>query len=393
MSTLPDKLTFAAPNAENSLAPPNITQLQPKSDWHRKILDACVVLAGPPALITVTASFFTDNQRIVEVCTAIGLLIAIGLMFFPRLLRKNSIMVALPWLVTAVLAIILVLVVSPNRARKQDRLLASSWLSYQKDLEKAAALCKKVGDAKCLAEKLRPVLEQRPQPPRGSEIPSLASDLLAGQLMLANDNIRGVLSTRIGVGDRFLGSGFAEPVQSTDSTAARVSEYFVPNLSDSAPLVWLWKLDPYKSLGGKLIADRKLKEVLLNIQPNNHADFAENWKKWIEKDHLGPDDPHPALVRFALLDLTKKKYSGCLGRPDATRVFMMNLGEVAEKTVADAATSSGFAVPARSDESGVKLFVWVYAPTGTGVVYHATWNNVLTKFSDWVTADDCNSTH
>jgi hypothetical protein len=393
MSTLPDQLTLEEVKAQNTPAVPAIvTQLRAKPDWHRKVLDGSVVLAGPPALITLVASFFTDSPRAVAVCTGIGLLIAIGLMFFPRLMRKDSMLVVLPWLVTGVLVIVLVLVVFPSRARKQSRLLASSWLAYQKDLETAAALCKKKGDSRCLAEALGPIIERRPQPARGSDIPGLASDLLAGQLMLANDNIRSVLNSRLGVGDRFLGSGFSEPVQSTDLTAARVSEYFAPNLSDSAALVWLWKLDPGKVVDGKLIVDHQLKEILLNTPPENHADFANNWKDWIERDHLGPGDPHPALVRFALLDLSNVKYSGCLGRPDATRVFMNNLGEVDEKTIAEAATSSGYTVTGKADEPKVKLFVWVYAPTTHGIVYPATWKNVLMNFSDWVTADACNRT-
>ena len=141
-----------------------------------------------------------------------------------------------------------------------------------------------------------------------------------------------------------------------------------------------------------MTVDHTLKEILLNTPPENHADFADNWKSWIEKDHLGADDPHPALVRFALLDLSKVKYSGCLGRLDATRVFMNNLGEVDEKTIEKAATSSGYTVTAKADEPNVKLFVWVYAPTATGIVYSATWKNVLMKFSEWVTADACNPT-
>src|ERR1700694_122203 len=160
MSTLADPLAPREGKKQNApRAPAIVTAHRTKTDWHRKILDGCVVLAGPPALITLVASFFTDSPTVVPICTGIGLLIAIGLMFFPGLLRKDPILVVLPWLVTAVLAIVLVLVVFPSRAKKQNRLLASSWLAYQKDLENTAALCKKKGDSRCLADALGPVLE------------------------------------------------------------------------------------------------------------------------------------------------------------------------------------------------------------------------------------------
>jgi hypothetical protein len=62
---------------------------------------------------------------------------------------------------------------------------------------------------------------------------------MAGQLMLANENARSALNDRLGIREKFLGSGRSEPVGQTNYTAASVPEYLVPNLSDKSPNVWV----------------------------------------------------------------------------------------------------------------------------------------------------------
>lgn len=361
------------------------SQSPPK--WHTQVLGTCEALAGPPTLIVVILTFFTENTRTIAICSGVALLAAVFVRFFSRFLDKHSLLVAMPWLLTGGLAIVLVLVVFPNRAKQQSKLLASSWLEWQKELEQAATKCKKEAP-RCLSDAISPVLGRRPQPNQRGDVTGLASDLIAGQLMLANDNIRDVLNTRLGVGDRFIGSGFSEPVDQTDFLFARVSEYFVPNLSDSSAHVWQWNLEPGQLVDHKPLVDNKLIDVLLKFPPLNHSDFSRNWS-WISRDHLGSNDPHPALVRFALLDPKKKKYSGCLGRADATRAFMSSLGEVYQKTVTEAARNSGYAVAGKTDEPGVRLFVWVYTPNSDGIVARATWRNVLSHFGEWTKAEMC----
>jgi hypothetical protein len=130
--------------------------------------------------------------------------------------------------------------VLPDRAVKQSSLLANKWLKWQKDLEGAAGQCTKAKDRdKCLAEQLSPVIDNRPRPERQSDATGLASDLMAGQLMLANENARSALNDRLGIREKFLGSGRSEPVGQTNYTAASVPEYLVPNLSDKSPNVWV----------------------------------------------------------------------------------------------------------------------------------------------------------
>jgi len=361
-----------------------------------QLLEFCRAIVGLPTLVTLVLSVFTANTKIVATGTLAALGVALALFFFPRLrflskpFEKHTFFSTLPWLFTAVLAVVLVLVIVPSRAKKQNNLLANSWLNWQKELEKSASRCGK-GDAQCLAKALSPVIETRPKPFHETDATGLASDLLAGQLMLANDNARDLLNKRLSIGEKFVGSGFSEPVGQINYTAARVPEYLVPNLNDQSSYVWVWQLDREQVLAQKPIMDNKLLDVLLKVPPTNHADFARNWP-WASQ-HQSSYDPRPLLVRFALFDPSKIKYSGCLGRADATRVFMTSLGDVSEKTVQDAAQSSGYTVPPKADAPGLKLFIWVYAPTGEGQATPATWGNVLGNFGTWVTAEPCASAH
>jgi len=349
-------------------------------------------VVGLPALAALTLHALTDNTKIEGIGTVVAVAAAIALRFFrklsffPKMLERYSFLMTLSWLLTGALAIFLVLVVAPNRAEKKNNLLAESWLEWQKDLEKSAGQCEE-SDAQCLAEKLTPVLDRRPRPKHDNDVPGLASDLLAGQLMLANDNSRAILNNLLSIDQRFIGSGFSEPVGQRNITAARVPEYLVPNLSDKSPYVWFWELERGRLVDQKPIMDHKLLDILFKFPPINHADFEENWV-WMS-EHLGQNDTHPVLVRFALLDLKKDKYSGCLGRPAATRVFMTSLGEVESRTVTEAAEGSGYTVPEKDDAPGLRLLVWVYAPRDAGQAVAATWGNVLANFGKWATTGAC----
>jgi hypothetical protein len=345
--------------------------------------------------VSLILEAFTPDTKIIGTGAAIAVVIALILRFFPKVRhvlkphKGYAFWTALPWFLTAALAVVLIFVVLPDRAVKQSSLLANKWLKWQKDLEGAAGQCTKAKDRdKCLAEQLSPVIDNRPRPERQSDATGLASDLMAGQLMLANENARSALNDRLGIREKFLGSGRSEPVGQTNYTAASVPEYLVPNLSDKSPNVWVW--EPEQVQDQKPIMEQNLLEVLHTFPPANtavnHQDFEHNWS-WL-KDHLQPNDPRPILVRFALIPQTIP-YSGCLGRPEATRVFMSNLGELAPKTVHDAAQSTGYVVPEKSDDPGLRLFIWVYAPTEEDQAVSATWGNVLANFGKWITAEPC----
>jgi hypothetical protein len=221
--------------------------------------------------------------------------------------------------------------------------------------------------------------------------------MIAGQVLLANQTVRAVLQKRLSVDERFIGAGNSEPVQHTNAAAAMVPEYLVPNVLNSNSSVWVWELNLAVPLNGRLLVDQKLVDVLLTVPPQPHNDgqtFATNWTAWIEKDHLGSDDT-PALVRFATLDPTNLNHdskkqpppSGCLGKSDATRVFMNKLVFVKDETLGTASKDSGFTV--RRDDPTARLYVWVYVPTQAGEVTRATWDNVLANFTTWITEDAC----
>ena len=406
MSALP---TPVEPSAHPPGTPPAKHFLGTKHKWSIELLETCRALAGLPVLVSLIIEAFTPDTRIIGIGAIIAVIIALVLRFIPKLrimLKPRSghaFWTALPWFMTGLLAIFLIFKIIPDRATKQNDLLANSWLTWQKNLASASGQCTKWKEkedradkakdhaekveaeralASCIADALDPVLYKEPRP---------SSDLVAGQLMLDDDNARSVLGDRLSVGDKFLGSGFSLPWGQNDPAVARVPEYFVPNLRDDSDHVWVWKLEHSKVQDQKPIMERKLLEVLQTFDPSNHADFKENWG-WL-KQHLQPNDSLPVLVRFALMDPGKVQYSECLGRPDATRVFMSNLGELQSKTIREAAQSTGYNKPEKSDERGVTLFIWVYAPTEEDQVVKATWGSVLTNFSGWARSGDCKATN
>jgi hypothetical protein len=387
-----------------------------RKQWHDKILEECRAIAGLPTLAALAAGiFYPEDKRVLAGTTAVALIIAVGLRFLPhtkffsRLHGWQSLLTTLPWLLSAALIAILILVILPERTRSQNALLASTWLDWQKELEESASKCviKKHGKSKgppardqqekdekelsaCLAENLDPVLGKRPGRAESNKVTGLASDLLAGQLMLANSNIRDVLKLRLSTGKTFLGSGFSEPEGQVNYTEARVPEYLVPNLSDQSPRVWVWKFDPWKMEGQKTIEDYKLLDVLLHLrQPINHADFNQIWDSM--KEEPSASGTPSVLVRFALFK-PETNDSGCLGRAEATRVFMSSLSEVKDKTAREAAKNSGWLVPGQNDNSGRQLVIWVYAPTDEGDVIPATWGNVLDNFKTWIKDEACAKT-
>jgi hypothetical protein len=393
----------ALPNPIGSQKPlPGSRPDESKHKWYLELLETFRALAGLPVLVSLILEAFTPDTRIIGIGAIVAVIIALTLRFFPglRLMLKprsgHALWTALPWFSTALLATLLVFKILPDRANEQKDFLANSWLTWQTNLANASGGCAKAKEkedkandhtqrieteralALCLANALAPVLYKEPRP---------TSDLVAGQLMMADDNARSVLGQRLSVGDKFLGSGFSLPWGQNDPAVARVPEYFVPNLRDDSDHVWVWKLGHSKVEGQKPIMDRKLLEVLQTFDPSNHPDFKTNWN-WL-KQHIQPNDALPVLVRFALMNPQEVHYSGCLGRADATRVFMSNLGELASKTVREAAQSTGYNKPDKSDERGMTLFIWVYAPTEEDQVVRATWSSVLNNFSMWVKAGDC----
>src|ERR1035437_560282 len=137
--------------------------------WHKNALEIARELAGLPTLVTVVASLFTENREILVYSALGALLVAIGLRFLPGI-AKGKISIVAPWLVTALLALTLVLVlyVLPRRAGKKGTSL-EPWLKWQNSLELSAAKCKKSPTPEsCLRNELAEVLDNRPSNPRAA---------------------------------------------------------------------------------------------------------------------------------------------------------------------------------------------------------------------------------
>lgn len=387
-----------------------------------EFLDLCRSVVGLPTAVAMvlTVLFHTDQARdqwIVQSGTVIALAIAIFLRFFPKLKPWTVI----PLLLGAVLALVLTLFVAPRRAQKQSNLMANRWLAWQQKLEDASEECSpaelekaneklrkaneelskanKANKAKhepeapktrdgCLSEKLTPVLAERPRPDQASDVTTLAGDLMAGQMMLANETTRSALDDRLGVREKFLGTGRSEPVGGKDYKDAGVRGYLVPNLSDKNSDVWIWKAEDLKSQ--KQIMEQNLLHFLSNTAPQATTPDHQNVKDTLArlKPNSKSNDPRPILIRFALIP-QPKPYSNCLGRSKATRVHMHNLDDLKDRTVGEAAQRTGWTEPEKLDEPGQRLFIWVYAPEVESPAVAATWGNVLANFGNWITAEDC----
>ena len=388
MSAAANSVPAGTPGPE----PPKKSYPKTPGEWQKWLLELARELAGLPTLVAVITNFFTENQKILAISAAAGLLAAITLRFVPGLSKRQSILTALPWLLAMLCTLILLIVVLPNRLTEENKLLASSWLDWQKNLEKMAGTCAKNSQVeKCLSHNLAGILGNRPKPIKPTAITQLASDVVAGQLLIANATTRNVLSDRLSVDDRFIGTGFTEPVGSTNADEATVSNYFVPNITETTDHVWVWKIKMGQLLDGKPVSEQPLRDVLLRISPverKDKAKFRENWQKWI-KDHLAENNPHTVFVRFAQLDLNSQKPSGCLGRKEATRVFMNGLGDVIDKKVDRAFKDSGHTLIHTPDESNVWLFMWVYVPAQEGIAVRGTWDNLLNNFTEWIAAGQC----
>jgi hypothetical protein len=392
-----------------------------KHKWYLEALELWRALAGLPVLVSLLLERFQASERTKTTGTLVALGAALILRFFPNV-RKfvipskgHAIWNALPWVLSSVLALILVFRIIPgkdeaikekdqlieqkDRQIKQNSLLTQEWLAWQQDVEKAANQCaeytNKIDQARtakyrdeevaaeksrddCLRYRMDPILEPRRRPGAG-----VAGELMAGHILLANPNVSQALWDRMSVDDRFLGEGYSVPLGG-DVDRARVPEYLVRNLSEQSARIWHWEMDEEALFNQKPVLESNLLSVLRGIQPINHADFEKNWQTWL-KDHLQDNDV-PLLVRFQLLPGNS---SGCIGRQDASRVFMSNLGELASRTVAEASRSTGYIISVKGGEAGIKLHMWVFAPPEAEDAPRAKWSSVLDNFGTWITEEPC----
>lgn len=349
--------------------PPRLTPPREKGRTER-LLEVITLAIGPGVLTDWLLHTFGHGEISQLVAFTVAAVFAAALYtkkidfaFFQT--RKR---VAIPWAIVLTLSLVLLLVVH----RPLDR-----WVQWQRRVDSAVQKCK---TDECVGAIVGDFAKSRPLSEGVSKNSQLLSELLTGQLLLQNKRIADTLDTKVSVNSRFLGSGFALPVGAVNFTTARMPEYFVRNLPSTAKQVWTWRLEAQNAM------DLRLEDVLRSTQPvpNGQPTFALETLH----AHLQPNDDTPLMVRFARLE--PGQYHGCLGKPSATHVFMMDLGEAlrANLTVYEATTYSGYAVS--SDPSpGSELFIWVYQPLTKVEVIPATWGAVVSNLSAWTSQEGC----
>lgn len=213
---------------------------------------------------------------------------------------------------------------------------------------------------------------------------TLSEDLVAGSFFLQNDAIQRMLDTKFGIGPRFLGTGFAQPVDSEEYKQARVPEYLCPNSDESADNVITWQLSPTNEFlewtieeiitGTRSETNAKGIVGTKAIKPTNSEDKLERYLPTIQSSRdLGSS--LPAVVRFQQLVCS----SGTVGRSQATRVFFSHLGAVWNMKLRDAARFSGYTLDPAENK---KFYIWVFLPTHSWDVVPATWHEILIHIKD-----------
>lgn len=223
------------------------------------------------------------------------------------------------------------------------------------------------------------------------KIRALEEDTRAGSLLLRNPTIFKILETRLGVGEKFIGTGFAIP--SGDNKVygdAILPEYLVPNRLETEREILTWQKTPVlpnlNQTVGCLIAgcanDRGVVKPTppSNIDPTDPAQV-QKYKDILDYVRLSEslfDDKKIVLVRFSQFnpvnDKGEKVYKGRLGRDDASRVFMVRLRDIWDMSLQNAMIYSGRKV---KDTNAETLFVWLYAASDDEHVTRATWRNII----------------
>ncbi len=300
-----------------------VTEPSEQRSWHTEVLEVCRSLAGLPTLAVLVTGVFCQDQKITAAIGAVALAIAATLRFLPadkiflRLQDRQFLLTTLPWVLSGLMAALTVLAIIPGQARPQTvqlRNFLSQSNQWIRDLDKAANHCSMVNEitskklnvdrlelSKCLANRLSKVLEQRPKPEDSNEASLLASDMLAGQAMLANQKIAYILDKRLGIRSAFMGTGASSPSNQIANRDVHVPEYLVPNLNEKAPNVWVWQLDHDALFNQGNIEEGNLLEVLQHFPTSNpNHDFAQRWDYL--NNHLSANDKRPVLVRFAVFN-------------------------------------------------------------------------------------------
>jgi hypothetical protein len=257
-------------------------------------------------------------------------------------------------------------------------LIFSTWapkdrlVQWKKEVEQHLGACTQ-DHSSCLRE----TIVKYPPPPQGPGASAdFYEDMHMGALLMEIPRARETLGSLLGIGaETFTGSGYSIPWKSTYAQA-RAREYLIPNLPETDENVWTWQLEPafanYK---------RSVQEIL-TLPPtdeSNQRDLGMYLDEII--DQMKNSEVVSPVIRFQ--QFSKTEYSGRLGRREAIRVFAVNLRDVWEMTVEQAAASTGYPLSLH-DAMDAKLFIWLFVPEHADAVIRATWGNIMHWLPKWL---------
>ena len=215
------------------------------------------------------------------------------------------------------------------------------------------------------------------------KIASLENDIRAGSYLMKSPVIPEVLKTKLGVGEKFIGTGLAIPsgVGKVYSDA-RFPEYLVPNLRENEAEILTWKIN--SDLESK-VSSQTIECLIIGcgnkISPSNiKFEVKEEKAKYdriigqIQNPKNRTSDEKIVLIRFNRFP--EGDYKGTLGRPEASWVFMLRLRDVWTMSLNDALTYSGHNI--EGSQSTNTIFVWIYiSDNSSNSRIPATWLNMV----------------
>lgn len=242
-----------------------------------------------------------------------------------------------------------------------------------------------VGDDKqrsCVRDSLKENVGRIPKIDNENSSEFFYRGIEAGRILMKIGAVKSVFNKQFGIDSvKFTGSGTVfsgEGWGSNTQTSAR--EYLTRNLRDDNKAVWTYVLDAHKTS----IRDAYLKNILLGTKALYGRNFHEI-REGVESGLYTPNEL-PVVIRFQQLD--PEKYSGRLGKGDASRVFSLNLSDVYNMKLSDALKVSGFSWDGKNAiRNSAKIYIWLYKPQHQDDVTPATWMNIIQKAPIWLESD------
>ncbi|MGA2902712.1 MAG: hypothetical protein ABSD98_02695 [Candidatus Korobacteraceae bacterium] len=201
----------------------------------------------------------------------------------------------------------------------------------------------------------------------------LFADQVIGEIVRSSPEAMQLLHKVYGVDQGFLGTGLSEPAAQSNFAKARFPEYLVPNYRESHEGVLVWNLTKLQYLQANLY------ETLRTMPPVNAKGWAPQelnaMRELIEQRTVWKSDL-PAMVRFALIP--KGQYSHCLGRKEAHKVFVNDLGPTRANnlTLEESARMSGYPV---TDAPERDRYVFVFLPQDKAEFVPPTWGSMVSN--------------